>query len=521
MVFREALKTGAFGVSCALIAFSSVIASCSARDPVRTESPPAVSAEELERHVGYLASDDLFGREAGSEGIRLAEEYIAAEFLAAGLTPLPGEDDLFLEFTIYRRGFDPGRSILGFEVGGREIEAKPGQGFRPFDFSDEGGVRAPVVFAGYGIRAPEYGYDDYAGLDVEGKIVLVFRHEPNENDPASPFNGTSHTRHALFLTKAKLARSLGAAALVLVTDPLNHGEEEDLRFPDGYSLSDSFGRTGDVVAGLAAVHASIPLIRDVLSGSGTDLSDLQSAVDGGARPSDLAFPEVTAEVIVEMLPNIEPVPVRNVAAYLSAGPPDGAGAKAVVVGAHHDHIGAFAGEGDTIYNGADDNASGTAVVLELARIFSQCGGCNERPMIFMTFSAEEMGLFGSRVLFEERIIDPETIEFMVNFDMVGRNPDGSVEAEGADKLPAVMKIIEETAASFPSLRLSFPAEEVTASDHYPFRRAGIPSIFMSTGLHEDYHGVDDESDAIDYERMAEITEMTFRLLDTLYETMGD
>ena len=142
---------------------------------------------------------------------------------------MPGRDDFFVDFTLYRVGYDASGTQLTVDVGGKPKKTRLGTDFRPFGFSDEGSAEAPVVFAGYGITAPEHGYDDYDGLDVEGKIVLILRHEPGEADPDSPFDGTESTAHSTFTTKASNASEHGAVGMLLVTDPLHHGPDEDLR----------------------------------------------------------------------------------------------------------------------------------------------------------------------------------------------------------------------------------------------------------------------------------------------------
>src|SRR5690606_12209486 len=157
-----------------------------------------ITAEDLRSTVSYLASDHLAGRGIGEPGIVLAEEYIAAAFAEAGLEPLPGRVDYFLPFSLYTRGFDADSTTLRISSGPFSVAGRAGETIRPFDFSDAGAVRGPLVFAGYGITAPEHGYDDYAALDVEGSVVLVLRHEPRELDPESPFDGDVHSPHAFF-----------------------------------------------------------------------------------------------------------------------------------------------------------------------------------------------------------------------------------------------------------------------------------------------------------------------------------
>ena len=197
--------------------------------------PAGPSAAVMRKHVEHLASDDMGGREAGRTTIGRAEEYIAAEMRKCGLRPLPGHDEMFIDIVLYSTDGDV-ETTVQVEGAGKSRTGRIGQDVRPFDFSENGERRAKVVFAGYGVTAPEYDYDDYAGLDVEDKFVLVLRHEPREDDPESNFDGTATTSHALFSAKAANAEEHGAAGMILVTDPLNHPPGDDLRVGGRLSL---------------------------------------------------------------------------------------------------------------------------------------------------------------------------------------------------------------------------------------------------------------------------------------------
>jgi len=529
----------------------------------RPAAGPDLSAERLRADVSYLASDELLGRDIGGDGIAAAEEYIAAVFADAGLEPLPGESDFFLEFPLYRRGYDSEGTFLevrqersgqadGAPSGAVLREALLGEDFRPLYFSGYGRWEGPLVFAGYGITAPEYGYDDYEGLDARGKVVLVLRHEPNENDPESVFAGTELTRHALFTEKAEAARRNGAVGLLVVTDPLNHAPGDDLRAEGVFSLDASLGDGGffsDRMTGFPAIHVSRELVDSLLGEDGR-LEQMQTAMDSGEKPS--AWPvawasgPIVVSVAVAVDEEVETIRCRNVAAFLEGADPELKG-EIVVVGAHHDHIGAFAGNVDVIYNGADDNASGTAGVLELARAFARRGPAR-RSIAFVTFSAEEKGLFGSQALVDRWRPGPNgtpgglagEIRCMLNLDMIGRNPEEPVgvvnasaelrrlleaaDAEGARGGEGAAEGAERRGGadaprgSLPLLPLRFRgAARGTASDADPFQRRGIPAVFMTTGLHEDYHRVTDHAELIEYERMKRILELCYRFLEAAAE----
>ncbi|UCF97678.1 MAG: M20/M25/M40 family metallo-hydrolase [Spirochaetaceae bacterium] len=457
----------------------------------------------LAEYVNYLASDALAGREVGSQGINRAEQYIADTFAALGLSSVPGQEDYFLEFTLYRGGYDPDATSLSVRTDGTSLNARPGVDFQPFSFSKLGELSAELVFAGYGITAPEYGYDDYTGLDAEGKIVLLLRHEPQSPSGSDYFLGADLTRHSLFLTKVENARAHDAAGMLLVTDPKSYAGPEDLRLQEVLGLQPSaLSRYPGVRQSIPALHISQDFAEKILGTSSAYLERLQERLDEGTDPSlfDIGHIEVSLNVAVQQ--RSEEIQARNVAAFLEGSDPllrD----EWILVGAHHDHLGSYPGEGDTIFNGADDNASGVAGVLALARILAERKSAPARSLVFATFSAEEQGLFGSREMIEGQI-PIEQIVLMINLDMVGRNPERPVQIMGSSFSPDLQKLVEEAnqAVGLPVRYSSGP--EAAVSDHDPFFREGIPFLFFFTGIHPDYHGTADHADKLSYPRFADV-----------------
>jgi hypothetical protein len=483
----------------------------SAPEPPRA-GDDGIRAAELWRHVSYLASDSLAGRETGRPGVRKAERYIAREFKRVGLSPLPGREDYWVDFTLYRSGYAADGTSLAIDLGGRSKHGRAGIDFRPFPFSDEGVVEAPVVFVGYGITAPEHAYDDYGGIDVAGKIVLMLRHEPGEADPDSSFDGAASSRHARFTTKAGNAREHGAVGMLLVTDPLHHGPDEDLRLDGALSLTRPEEPNSETDATSAepflAVHVGQQLASKIAASAGHTLETLQRAVDGGAPAADFAMDGVRARIAVERSASTVAVPARNVAGFLEGRDPEMKD-EWIVIGAHHDHLGGHPGGGDTVYNGADDNASGTAGVLALARAFAARPTGPRRSMAFVTFSGEEKGLLGSRALVEQRLISLDRIAFMLNLDMIGRNPDRSVQLYGDGYGRGVREIVDAA-----NREIELPIDVAGAryagnSDHDAFFEEGIPFLFFFTGVHDDYHQLGDHADKLDYDRMETIVRLTY------------
>ncbi|MBN1685883.1 MAG: M28 family peptidase, partial [Spirochaetales bacterium] len=470
-----------------------------------------ITAFELSSHVQYLASDALQGRYTGTPGIGDAERYIADVFAGLGLSPLPGEEDFFLEFDLKSTSYDPEETVLLLDGTGYAL----GEDFRPFPFSADGIVESEVVFAGYGITAPEYRYDDYAGLDVRGKIVLIMRHEPDETGTTGIFEGARQTRHAYFREKAENAAKHGALGMLLYTDPLNHPKGEDLRVSPVYAFTNASGslRVGSgspVADGFVAFHVSRPAVQSLLPG--VDLEELQKAVDAGqAIPviREIADLAVTARMVQSTDNTGNTVQARNIAAFLPGR--DHAKTEWIVVGAHHDHIGSFTGDGDTIYNGADDNASGVAGLLELAEQFAAYPA--DRPMAFMTFSAEEIGLFGSYALDRYDLIDFENIGFMLNLDMIGRNPDIPVEIYGDGLAEGLTDLVLEANEKH-MLEIDLQGQKyVPFSDIAVFHDNRVPFLMFFTGEHPDYHGTGDHWEKLDYERMEKLIRLSYDILD--------
>ncbi|MEZ4652161.1 MAG: M28 family peptidase [Candidatus Eisenbacteria bacterium] len=400
-----------------------------------------ITSEDLRASVSYLASDRLGGRGTGEPGIALAEHYIAASFEEAGLVPVPGHDEFALTFSLYARAFDADRSRLRFVPPASEpvdsvsidpgvIDARAGEDFRPFAFSDQGELDAEIVFAGYGITAPDLDYDDYAGLDVEGKVVLVLRHEPRETDPASVFDGAVPSPHAFFLRKAENAEAHGARGMLLVTDPLHHRGPEDLRWTTPLYLdreeADALGlaeAAPDSGTPFLAAQISGSLARQLLeTAGGRPLDEIQRSIDESMEPEPVDLHHLRVRMRIARDDSVQTMAAHDIAGFLPGSDPDVAD-EWIVIGAHHDHLGRFAGTGDTIYNGADDNASGTAAVLALAEAFGRSPSRPRRSLVFVTFTAEERGLLGSYALVRQNLIDMDRVSFLLNIDMIGRNPD--------------------------------------------------------------------------------------------------
>jgi hypothetical protein len=339
--------------------------------PPPDESPADITKGEIQDLVKSLASDAMQGREAGTPGCDEAADLIASEFARMGLAPAGDDASFFQRFTI-PKGMKvlPATSLSGTDATGKTVAFDLDGEFVPADGSAKGDVTAEAVFAGYGIRADDLSYDDYDGIDAKGKVVVVLRHAPAWEDRKSPFAAPdAQRRYAALQAKREAAAGAGAAALVIVNDPASSStrDKDDLRPPGG-------GAVGAIPVVQVAWRAKTRLL-DLL---GTGLVRRQQQIDAKVRPMSEALAGVRIRVNCALEPEVRNV--RNVVGLLApaapAGTPGAAGAAAprvetIVVGAHYDHIGvgdfgSLGGGPGKVHHGADDNASGTAAVVEIA-----------------------------------------------------------------------------------------------------------------------------------------------------------
>jgi hypothetical protein len=450
--------------------------------------------DELERHARYLASKTLTGRGVDTPGIKLARDYIAAEFAKYGLQP----------------GADGGGFLQSFEVA-VGVQVKQPSGLRlakeeslsldeqwtPLGLSTSGKVEAEMVFVGYGITAKERGYDDYAGVDVKDKIVLVLRYEPPPKDLDSPFKKyPDYSFHSALRTKANNARDHGAAGMILVD--LHNSSSEPL-----LSTRTSLWRGG---RSLVAAQLKRAVIEKQLMSRGVSLIALKEKIDRSETPASMAL-GVSATLEV----NLAEVRERadNVVAVLPGGDARRAGEN-LVIGAHYDHLGSGhfgavdPSSAGTIHPGADDNASGTAVLLDLARRLAQSPSRPARTIVFVAFSAEELGLYGSRH-FVQSFASISSTKAMLNLDMVGRLRNERITVFGARSGRDFSGIVSAAAAQI-GLQLN-ESDDVGRSDHLSFYNKQIPVLHFFTGIHEDYHRSSDSADKLNYSGMAKVSDM--------------
>jgi hypothetical protein len=457
-------------------------------------------------HIKFLASPEMRGRESGSPELEKAAQYIAAQFKADGLKPVDGKS--YLQPFEVTTSAKPGRANrLDYSLAGEQQSLQYNKDFVPFSFSAHGKASAAVVFAGYGITAPEYNYDDYAGIDVKGKFVLVLAHEPQEYDEKSVFDGKVYTDHAQFYSKAANARRHGAAGVILINDRINHKTSAD--------ELEAFGSAaGPTDAGILFVQVKEQVVEPWFRAAGKDLKELEQGIDTDVKPRSFALKglEVRENVDVERVVKT----VHNVLGYLP-----GESDEYIIFGAHYDHLGlggpfslapSLTG---TVHPGADDNASGTAGVIELARHFSALPK-PKRGMLFMTFAGEELGLLGSGFYANHPEMPLPKAVTMINMDMIGRVRDGKLFVGGAGTGTTLRQDLDGITPRYPALHVDYSDNSgYGSSDHTSFTAKQVPVLFFFSGLHGDYHKPSDTWDKINAPAAVDVLQLVAEIADRL------
>src|SRR5205807_968044 len=352
------------------------------------------------------------------------------------------------------------------------------------------------VFVGYGASASEFGYDDYAGIDVKDKIVVVLRYEPTGFAAKSGINGL--TIHSQLVTKAINARNRGAKAVVLANGKLGDGEED---------LLTRFGSvSGPENVGICIVQVKNAVAEDWFKSAGKSLSGVQNEINQSTKPDSFEFPE-TLHVALGVGVESTRATVSNVLAYVP-----GRTDEYVILGAHYDHLGR--GNYDSlapsqigqIHPGADDNASGTAGVLELARLFAPLKGQLQRGILFINFAGEELGLLGSAEWVKEPTRPLDKAVAMVNMDMIGRIKDDKVYVGGVGTGSTFQAILNQ-AESRAAFKYENSSGGYSSSDHTSFVTKRIPVLFFFSGLHSDYHKPSDTWEKINADSAARLLDV--------------
>jgi hypothetical protein len=461
--------------------------------PTADEFPATTDPRDT---VPFLASDALAGRLPGSPGLQRAGDFLASELVRIGLPPVPGHSDYFQTFTMNQSASLAAATHLA--LNGQDLIV--GKDFDPMSLSAEKTFTGKVVFAGFGITRdaddPSH-YDDYAGLDVRGKVVLAMMKEPLDDKGVSRFAGGQATwsTSALFTVKAATAAAHGAVALLLVAPPSSGGL-------DAVNPYSGDGRTPSDIPVIQITRRVANLLLSM--GNSPDLKTLQDSIDTSAKPHSADLPEL--EIAGDVAITRTHIEVRNVMACLP-----GVGPTAnewVVVGAHYDHLGKgqlghmMGGRVGSIWHGADDNASGTSAVLELADKMKH-GPPPARSVLFIFFTGEEEGLVGSDYFVNHPLIPLDQTVAMLNLDMVGRLRGTALQIGGAGTAANLDSIVQSAVAGTAlTTSTALPDDGgrggLGPSDHMSFAQHKIPVLFLFTGMHADYHRPTDTADKINY-----------------------
>jgi hypothetical protein len=497
------MKTPSRFAACLVLAYISLFAQ-SDSDPNR----------RYLNEVRTLSSPEMEGRGDGSKGLTRASHMIEDLYRKLGLEPA-GTEGYFQPFSLIT-----GAKIAGenrFETddtSGHGLEVKSSlklnEEYVPFSFSDSGSASGPMAFAGYGISASEFGYDDYAGLDVKDKIVVLLRYEPpgfTSKSGASKDGNAGMTQHSQLVAKAINARNHGAKAVVIVNGGIPAGEQDVLT---------RFGSvSGPVNSGILLVQAKNAVVdKWFQAGAGKSLAEIQEQINGTTKPASFAFPDgLRASLQVGV--QTERATVSNVLAFLP-GQTD----EYIILGAHYDHLGR--GNFDSlapaqigqIHPGADDNASGTAGVMELARHFAPMKGKLRRGILFANFAGEELGLLGSAHWVEAPTRPLDKAVAMLNMDMIGRIKDDKVFIGGVGT-GSTFKAVLDLAENRTPFKFEASPSGYSSSDHTSFVAKKIPVLFFFSGLHSDYHKPSDTWDKINAASAVRLLDMVANVTEQL------
>lgn len=472
----------------------------------------AIISDIIRKDIFYLASDSLKGRNTPSPELDIAANYIASEFKSFGLQPVNGSYFQNVNLAIVNLGED---NHLVISKDDKETSFKIKNEFTPFEITANKEANAPIVFAGYGITAPEYNYDDYANIDVKGKIVFVLRHEPGEEDSSSVFMGKKMSEFSQVNTKAKIAIEHGAIGMLVATDPLNHNSLTPRGFP-WPSLSKNIPEDALPMSLRMEEEKKIPVVQvgeeviNLLFGSVDSLKNIQTEIDNYLKPKTFDFTGTTS--LLKTSTKVKILSAKNVVGFLE-GSDSTLKNEAVIIGAHYDHVGYKKIHDDTtdyIYNGADDNASGTTGVLAIAAGFAAMNQKPKRSVLFITFAGEEKGLSGSQAYVEQPLFPLNNTVAMLNLDMIGRNSEDTIYIIGAPRSPDLANITEEENRSI-GFTLSLTQEKYFGgSDHVSFYKKKIPVLFYHSGEHTDYHKVTDHAELINTNKAAKVARLALR-----------
>jgi hypothetical protein len=471
--------------------------------------------KRIDYDIKFLASDDLEGRGVETKGIKVAADYIANEYKKAGLKPGAKDGTYLQEFPVaIRETQDVKKSTLVLTGPDGKMELKAGEEYSAQTIGGSGEGSGELVFIGYSISSDEHNYDELKNVDLEGKIAVFIRNEPQQNDENSVFDGKEASRFASIRTKIRNARVAGAKAIILVNDyshvsDMNEEKLETSSFFGNGSMQIPFFQVKRSV--IDKILAKAP----VVTGEGKKLDSLtkiEETIDDTLEPLSQALEGWSANANIEV--ETKSVPAHNVIGVIEGEGPYAD--ETIIIGGHYDHLG-FGGYGSRtpgskeIHNGADDNATGTAAVIELARRFAKSEKKPARRLVFICFSGEERGLVGSSYYCDYPTVELEKIVAMINYDMIGWLRDKKLTVYGSGTAKQFDSLLDSANEKF-ELALQKQPSPFAGSDHMPFSRKEIPVMFLHSGLTDTYHTPEDDYETLNIKGAVEVIDYSEALL---------
>lgn len=475
------------------------------QDSVAVRFSKYINVNGLSKNLHVIASNKYKGRETGKKGQKMAAKYIAEQFSMAGIPPYK-DQSYYQKFSL---------NIITPKPGGLSINGKKYSGnkdFYNYPLETKQQIQtSDILFLGYGIHADKY--DDYAGVNVKDKVLMIFAGEPTLND-ISLVTGNSNRSawSGRYTIKVKKAKEEGVKALLIIVDDVAEEISENKHYIESSRMELESTKTE-----MPTVFISRQMANDIL-GNTISLSEIQQKIAIGHKPYSA---EKKADIILSIKNKIKKVDSENVLGYMEGGDLKN---ELVVITAHYDHLGT---EGrKKVYNGADDDGSGTVAVIALAEAFAKAkkaGHGPRRSVLFMTVAGEEKGLLGSSYYVEHPVYPLANTVCDLNIDMIGRmdekhtgNPN-YVYLIGSDKLSSKLHSISENVnTTYSKLELDYTYNDEKdknrfyyRSDHYNFAKKGIPVIFYFNGVHEDYHKITDDVEKINFEKIEKIAQYIF------------
>ena len=498
----------------------------------------SISAADLRRDVFILASDDMGGRLVGTDGNRQAARFIATRFEELGLTPLGVDRGYRHQFELLIPSLGT-PNTLAVSIGGSTSTGLLGQDFYPERFSGTGQATGPLIFVGFGISAPRLGHDDYRHANVHDGIVMILDHEPGEYDREGPFDGELASEHARSVRKVLEAQRRGAAAVLLVADAHNHVTPRSLEAEMRRTWRAESSRVPRYELGFWVSQIDIPVARLSVAEAELMLVDESTTFASLTRQAETPggiSPHARPDVVVQVTTSVER---RQIQEHSVVGLVNGSDPALrdewIILCAHFDH------EGTTpqgVFNGADDDASGVAGVLEIAEAYALAAARGQHPrrsILLAAWNAEERGMLGAWAYTEQPLVPLDRTVAVINMDMIGRHEEvpenGGFRFNGLEPQTAAsnsnavnllgysysadLRLAAE-AANVDRLQLRFryddnPSNLLRRSDHWPFLFRGVPALFVHTGLHPDYHTERDRADRLDYDKMSRIVRFVHQL----------